>query len=99
MKVVAPGSKVFVQNMQPEAANQPDTSRVVAIHAANGATVTALDNSSQQTLSQGQCLDIVHDDPIQIGQPQTYVPSAMPETAAAIAAAEVAMENPEDPEE
>ena len=94
--IAASGSKILLQNF-PAPPGGARKTRVLVVDASNGATVDALDASDSRALTAGQYVDIVNTNPIQIGQPNTYVPATMPETATALAAAEDAMEN-EEPE-
>jgi hypothetical protein len=71
--------------------------RILVVDAANGATVDALDGSDSRAMTTGQYVDIVNSNPVAIGQPKSYVAADLPDTAAALEAAEDAMQN-EEPE-
>ena len=86
------GSKVLLQTFPSTPTNRNTMTRVLLVEASGGGTVAALDNSDQAPLSAGQYIDVINSNPVQIGTPQTYVASSLPETATALSDAEAALE-------
>jgi hypothetical protein len=92
--IAANGSKLFVQNLLPSGSNPNGMTRVLCVTSSSGADVSPRGGSVQQTLGDGEYLEVINTSPVQIGSPRTYVPADMPDMASALADAEAAMQAP-----